>query len=328
MYSVTKLLSLLLTSACAAQHAYGMPQQSAPLRPPGSSSTASSSRAAPAAAPPEHNLGRPVLLTGQAVLLIFVVGMMVDRHRTPNDSEPAPAAPISPRPGPLLYGYEIEDVPPVLRTPIVVEARDLGTLSAFGRRGPVSQRFEPIPALQALTKRQPDLQPRYFAYEAEKTKQVTAVIRAMMESSAFQDCMFPCLQLPAPRPMTSFGERAELPTDALALLFCGVKCQHKTGQLHRAIAFTRVARYLPRCVEDPAWHDYSQDHAPSFMAGARLPPAALGVRLLPPSRAWARFASEWHGVQRAALRVVRQEAPALEREMFARERGWAAAGGL
>ncbi|KAI9827682.1 MAG: hypothetical protein M1826_006245 [Phylliscum demangeonii] len=261
----------------------------------------------------------------------------------PVSGMPPPRRPIdgqAPTPdegGRRLFGYPIKEVPPALRTPLTVRPPDGGTLSAFGRLGAISHQSEPIAALQQRVQELPHLRPRYFAYELEKTLQVKAIMQAMMVSTAFQDCMFPCLRLPMPTEADP-----SLRTNALAILFCGVKCQDKTGR-DRDISFTRVADYLPGCKEDEAWSDFRQDHAPSFFDGGQSrapPPRSAGAQLgtgpgpvLLPHRwvrpllepAWARVAQWWRGVRHGVLQV-QKEVPAWERGMFAGERGVAAAG--
>ncbi|KAI9827314.1 MAG: hypothetical protein M1826_006419 [Phylliscum demangeonii] len=248
---------------------------------------------------------------------------------------PASGARSSPDGGETMFGHPLEEVPPALRTLFIVRARDLPTLSAFGRQGDVVAQLQPLASVQSAVGYDYELRPAYFAYEAEKRRQLTLVVRAMMEDTEFLECMAPCLNLPLPVLL-------QMPTRSSpwALYFCGVKCQLRTGQ-ERGIVFPYIELWLDGWRDSPKWHDLTQDHAPfPFVAeqAARQLPVFVGksgpaaVRLsahaaLPhphphphpgarPSvaRTWARWRRSWPAWERA---VQKKLVPALEREIVA-----------
>ncbi|KAI9832822.1 MAG: hypothetical protein M1826_000988 [Phylliscum demangeonii] len=230
----------------------------------------------------------------------------------------------SPREPKTMFGYPIEEVPHALRTPLIVRTRDLDTLSSFGRLGNVVQQLKPQARFQNAVGSDEDLRLRYFAYEAEKRWQLHLIYRGMMEDSNFLECMSPCLNLPLPVLL-----QMQTTSNVLALFFCGTKCQEKTGQ-DRGIAFPYVARWLPRFDEGPAWHDLSQEHAPSPSSPSPSSPSPIIAKQAQPVfgphpslqrlarpdlRPFARWANSWQSWQRAVLKKM----PAMEREVVAGE---------
>ncbi|KAI9803454.1 MAG: hypothetical protein M1826_004965 [Phylliscum demangeonii] len=245
------------------------------------------------------------------LLALFLAAQHV--HGTPSIREPK-----------TMFGYAIEEVPHALRSPFEVRTGDLQSLSAFGRLGNIFWQPEPIREVQDAIGHVPSLRLHYFAYEAEKRWQYTLIYRAMMEDSDFLECMAPCLNLPLSELLLKRNH-----ANGLALFFCGTKCQETTGQ-DRGIAFPYINRWLPNFDENPAWHDLSQEHAPSAIIAPQIPQAIIAhpapQAILRPHAAlhrWARpgaqpLARLAHSL-RSWERTVQKKMPALEREVVTGE---------
>ncbi|KAI9824972.1 MAG: hypothetical protein M1826_007224 [Phylliscum demangeonii] len=232
---------------------------------------------------------------------------------------PAPAERQEPE---RMFGYPIDEVPPAARTPIVIRTSELKTFSAIGLLGDLSQLIPPTDPVQRMVGPDKTLRPQYFGWAEEKRHQLTLIFRAMMEDQEFLECMAPCLNLP-------LAILVQMPTrmSDQSLFFCGVKCQAKTGE-YRGITFPYIGHWLRGWNESPAWHDFSQEHAPFEIVAqpaqavfgktpAILHPHAFLHRVaVPYGRPLARLLHAWPSFERS----VQQKMPALERKVVDGER--------
>ncbi|KAI9810009.1 MAG: hypothetical protein M1826_003800 [Phylliscum demangeonii] len=221
-----------------------------------------------------------------------------------------------------MFGHPIEEVPPAARTPIVIRASELKTLSAVGRLGDLSKLIPPSEPVQRAVGSDQKLRPQYFGWAEEKRHQLTLILRAMMEDQEFLECMAPCLNLP-------LAVLVQLPTrmSDQSLFFCGVKCQARTGE-YRGITFPYIKHWLHGWNESPGWHDFTQDHAPldtvaqpaqavfGEMPAILHPHAFLHRVAVPYGRPLARLLHAWPSFERS----VQRKMPALERKVVDGER--------